>query len=162
MLTVGAAIIAAIVTLHIAKSVYPVQKNKDREIKIDEEKRVVFREFLKSVDMIINQRLYNETVSKIDAYREFKSALNEVLIFSDPETAKKMWELYENVSQYAAELSQFPQEGAIDYSLVRDAKDAADASFRSAINAARKELGLAELELRINLAVLSASQADQS
>lgn len=160
VLTLGAALVTAGVALHIAKHVYPVQKNKDRDIKIDEEKRIVFRDFLKSVDVIVNQRLFQKTQLKIEAHGNCKSALNEVLIFADRETAKKMLKLYRAVSELSAALSEQPQDRDVDFKTVETELRLANDALRVAINSAREELGLQKLDVPIAFSILSAKPVE--
>lgn len=159
LFTFTAALIASFTALHIAKKVYPIQKDKDRDIKIDEEKRSVYRDYLKSVDLIVNQRLYESQNDKLKAFADCKSALNEVLIFADQKTAAAMWALYKSASILANKMSEKHETDDVSVDEFSDVIWAANRDFQGAVNAARNELNGEDLGFKLDLAILASKRS---
>ena len=159
LLTVAAAAIGAGVALYIAKKVYPIQKEKDREIKIDEEKRQVYRDYLRSIDLVINSRLYDGTTDKVDVLLGCKSALNEVHLFSSEKTAHSMWELFQAATSLSSELSYGPTYGKVESKKILELRETTNHNFNAAINAARQELGEQNLKFSPDISILSATRS---
>jgi len=162
LLTVGAASIGAAVALYIAKSVYPLQKEKDRDIKIDEEKRLVYRDYLKNIELIVNSRHYGEVADRVDAILKCKSALNEVLIFSNKQTAKKMWDLYFKASAFMNALPAGAAAEPVDKEKITELVKLANKSFTAAVNSVRQELGGDQLDFNLQIAHLSTQTETQT
>ncbi|MBO9428954.1 hypothetical protein [Sulfitobacter sp. R18_1] len=155
LLTLLSASVAALVALYIAKKIYPIQKDKDREIKIDEEKRAVYRDFLKNIDGLLNQRLLDTQVEKMRAINRVKASLNEVSIFAHKDTADAMRALYVFAALLSNRLSNEADFGSESQESYAEELENANMAFRIAINAARIELGVAPLENIAELAILT-------
>lgn len=155
LLTIGSAVIASSVALYIATKVYPIQKDKDREIKIDEEKRLAYRDFLKEIDGLVNNRLFESREEQLRAVQKVKASLNEVLIFAGKETAEAMLGLYDAATILAGELAIEPATKTITPEMYSDEQKAANISFQFAVNAARRELGVEPLEVTVELDILT-------
>lgn len=149
-----AASIGAGVALHIAKRIYPVQKEKDREIKIDEEKRVVFSKYLKSVESLANNLYFPSKTDGLNHAAECKAALNDVYLFANSDSVGKMMTLYNassallgaQIEAQRAKTNSVDGESEDESSQLLlaksflDAKTRADRAYIEAINSARKEL----------------------
>jgi hypothetical protein len=157
LLTFLSAATAAAVALYIARTIYPIQKDKDREIKIDEEKRLVYRDFLKNINGLINQRLLDEQAEKLRAVEVVKAALNEVLVFADKDTAEAMVRLFNSAALLVNKLNEQPTMGELEPALYQEELGLANDCFKSAINAARGELGVEPLEAIVELTLLTTS-----
>lgn len=157
LLTFLSAATAALVALHIARKIYPIQKNKDREIKIDEEKRLVYRDFLKNIDSFLNQRLLDTQAEKLKAIDRVKASLNEVSVFASKDTAEAMVLLYKSVALLSNKLSNQPTVGHLDDEMYKAELESANVCFKLAINAARLELGVEPLDVVVEISVLTTS-----
>mgnify|MGYP001817854895 CR=1 FL=1 len=154
LLTLGAAALGASVALHIARSVYPLQKEKDRELKIEEEKRGIYRDFLRSVDALINSNLFGSLEKKLELYLECKSALNEVLIFADSDTALAMYELKQKSSDLAFAIPKLDDDNTDEAKELARLRTSVEAHLLVALNAARLELRGDRLDLDLEVTVL--------
>ncbi len=158
LLTFLSAATAALVALHIARKIYPIQKDKDRDIKIDEEKRVVYRDFLKNIDGMLNQRLLDTQAAKLKMIAKVKASLNEVSVFANKETAEAMLLLYLSVATLSNTLSDEADSSEINDETHSENRKVANFAFKLAVNAARKELGVEPLDDVVELAILTTRQ----
>ncbi|OWY16131.1 hypothetical protein B6V73_13185 [Thioclava sp. JM3] len=137
LLTLAAAFVAGLFARHIATNVYPVQKEKDRDLKIDEEKREIFRDYLKSVERMLNFNVLGGEREQVEAILVCKGCLNEVMLFSKRETAQLMLDLFLEAEKLAIHILTEGKLYDVDGNLL---VNSVRQKFEASMNAARLEL----------------------